>query len=194
MALWPLPAGPNILLFYDDGVWLFPCVLRSQRGWAGQKVVWTTANGASNLISNTPAPAQCAHGERLYSFYMAKNRVFSLGRDRGTTSGHRTHLHPLQGRAAQQDPVTLLWHSEWGSQESRHPSTQWIPGLPCGNKGQTECPWTPGKSSMAPSQQASDSTHSCPVCADWCSDTERGRMSLSCFPLQLFSPSPLTQS
>lgn len=23
-------------------------------------------------------------------------------------------------------------------------------------------------------------------CADWCSDTERGRVSLPCFPLQLF--------
>ena len=114
MALWPLPAGPNILLFYDDGVWLFPCVLRSQRGWAGQKVVWTTAKGASNLISNTPAPAQCAHGERLYSFYMAKNRVFSLGGTVGhSPSGHMNWLplHPPQGRAAQfQDPVILLWH------------------------------------------------------------------------------------
>lgn len=106
MALWPLPAGPNILLFYDDGVWLFPCVLRSQRGWAGQKVVWTTAKGASNLISNTPAPAQCAHGERLYSFYMAKNRVFSLGRDSGAQSLWTQELAPPPSTSGQGSPVT----------------------------------------------------------------------------------------
>ena len=59
MSLWPLPAGFNILLFYDDGACLFPGVLGSQRDWGGLD------KGLFGLHPRGPQPQSATHQHQL---------------------------------------------------------------------------------------------------------------------------------